>query len=237
MKPFQEMTEIEVSVVMPCLNEEKTICSCIEKAQHAMEGLSIKGEIIVADNGSTDGSVAIAENLGAKVAYQHIRGYGTAYRAGIQAARAKYIVMGDSDDTYDFADLEPFITPLRKGYDMVIGSRFKGEILPGAMSWSHRYVGNPILSGMLRWLFHASISDAHCGMRSLTREAYDRMQLQTTGMEYASEMVIKAVQLGLKIYEVPIIYYPRQGESKLNSFRDAWRHLRFMLRMTWKSSE
>ena len=224
-----EKKEIEVSVVMPCLNEEATVGACIEKAHRTLKRLGLRGEVIVADNGSTDASVPIAESLGARVVHQPIRGYGAAYQAGIQAARGKYILIGDSDDTYDFTDLERFITPLRNGYDFVMGSRFKGEILKGAMSWSHRTIGNPILSGILRWFFHTSISDAHCGMRAFTREAYEVMQLQTTGMEFASEMVIKVVQADLKLCEVPITYYPRQGESKLNSFRDAWRHLRFML--------
>ncbi len=220
---------IEVSVVMPCLNEQQTIGSCIEKAKRTMKSLGIRGEVVVADNGSTDNSVSIAENLGARVVHQPIRGYGAAYQAGIEATRGNYIIIGDSDDTYDFTDLERFLTPLRNGHDLVMGSRFKGEILPGAMPWSHRYIGNPILSGILRWVFHTSISDAHCGMRAFTRQAYDKMQLQTTGMEFASEMVVKAAQAGLKISETPITYYPRLGESKLNSFRDAWRHLRFML--------
>lgn len=225
----EQMMEVEVSIVMPCLNEQATIGSCIEKAQRTMKALGIRGEVVVADNGSTDGSVQIAESLGARVVHQSIRGYGAAYQAGIAAARGKYILIGDSDDTYDFTDIERFITPLRNGYDFVIGSRFKGEIRPGAMPWSHRYIGNPILSGILRWFFHTDISDAHCGMRAFTKEAYDKMALQTTGMEFASEMVVKAVGANLKICEVPITYYPREGESKLNSFRDAWRHLRFML--------
>lgn len=223
------MQEIECSIVMPCLNEQKTISRCIEKAQNALNKLGITGEIIVADNGSTDGSSQIAERLGAKVVRQPKRGYGSAYQAGISIAKGKYIIMGDSDDTYDFGDIERFIAPLRDGYDMVMGSRFKGKILPGAMTWSHRYIGNPILSGMLRLFFKTNISDSHCGMRSIRREAYDKLCLQTTGMEYASEMVIKAVQNGLRISEVPITYYPREGESKLCSFRDAWRHIRFML--------
>ena len=229
MNAREQIEEIEVSVVMPCLNEEATIGACIEKAQQTLKEMEIRGEVIVADNGSTDGSVAIAQSLGARVVHQPIRGYGAAYQAGIAAARGQYIVMGDSDDTYDFTDLERFITPLCNGYDLVMGSRFTGEIRPGAMSWAHRYIGNPILSGILRWLFHTAISDAHCGMRALTREAYNKMQLQTSGMEFASEMVIKAVQANLKMSEIPINYYPRAGESKLNSFRDAWRHLRFML--------
>ena len=224
-----EEEKIDVSIVMPCLNEQATIGACIEKAQRTMKDLGTRGEVIVADNGSTDGSATIAESLGATVVHQPIRGYGAAYLAGIAAAQGKYIIIGDSDDTYDFTDLERFIEPLHNGYDLVMGSRFKGEILPGAMSWSHRYIGNPILSGILRWFFKTDISDAHCGMRAFTRDAYDKMALQTTGMEFASEMVVKAVQEDLKIYEVPITYYPREGESKLSSFRDAWRHLRFML--------
>jgi glycosyltransferase involved in cell wall biosynthesis len=224
-----EEEKIDVSIVMPCLNEQATIGACIEKAQRTMKDLGTRGEVIVADNGSTDGSATIAESLGATVVHQPIRGYGAAYLAGIAAAQGKYIIIGDSDDTYDFTDLERFIEPLRNGYDLVMGSRFKGDILPGAMSWSHRYIGNPILSGILRWFFKTNISDAHCGMRSFTRDAYDKMALQTTGMEFASEMVVKAAGANLKVYEVPITYYPREGESKLNSFRDAWRHLRFML--------
>ena len=207
MNAREQIEEIEVSVVMPCLNEEATIGACIEKAQQTLKEMEIRGEVIVADNGSTDGSVAIAQSLGARVVHQPIRGYGAAYQAGIAAARGQYIVMGDSDDTYDFTDLERFITPLCNGYDLVMGSRFTGEIRPGAMSWSHRYIGNPILSGILRWLFHTAISDAHCGMRALTREAYNKMQLQTSGMEFASEMVIKAVQANLKMSEIPINYY------------------------------
>lgn len=162
--------------------------------------------------------------------HQPTRGYGAAYLAGFAAAQGQYIVMGDSDDTYDFTDLERFITPLQNGYDMVIGNRFKGEILPGAMPWARRYIGNPILSGMLRVLFGTYISDSHCGMRSFTAEAYRRMKLKTTGMEFASEMVIKAVQSKLKILEIPITYHPRGGESKLNAIRDAWRHIQFMLK-------
>lgn len=220
---------ILVSVVMPCLNEEETLGTCIQKAQNTLEELGIQGEIIVADNGSTDASVAIAERLGACVVHQPLRGYGAAYLAGITAAKGQYIVIGDSDDTYDFTDLERFIAPLRDGCDFIIGNRLKGEILPGAMPKLHRYLGNPVLTGILNLLFRSGVSDAHCGMRSFTREAYQRMKLQTTGMEFASEMVIKAIKTDLKIKEIPITYYPRKGESKLNSFRDGWRHLRFML--------
>ena len=219
-----------VSVVMPCLNEEDTLGICIEKAQSTLEALGLQGEVIIADNGSTDNSVAIAEDLKARIVHQSTRGYGAAYLAGFAAAQGHYIVMGDSDDTYDFTDLERFITPLQNGYNFVIGNRFKGNILPGAMPWANRYIGNPILSGMLRILFGTYISDSHCGMRSFTAEAYKRMDLKTTGMEFASEMVIKAVQSELRILEIPITYHPRGGESKLNAIRDAWRHIRFMLK-------
>ena len=215
---------------MPCLNEEDTLASCIDKAQSTLRALGIHGEVVIADNGSTDTSVAIAERLGAKVVHQPTRGYGAAYLAGFAAAQGEYIVMGDSDDTYDFTDLERFITPLQNGYDLVIGNRFKGKILPGAMPWARRHIGNPILSGMLRVLWGTDISDSHCGMRAFTADAYKRMDLKTTGMEFASEMVIKAVQSELKILEIPITYHPRGGESKLNAIRDAWRHIRFMLK-------
>ena len=223
---------ILVSVVMPCLNEEETLGTCIQKAQNTLKDLDIQGEVVVADNGSTDASVEIAERLGARAVHQPLRGYGAAYLAGIAAAEGQYIVIGDSDDTYDFTDLERFITPLRDGCDFVIGNRLKGEILPGAMPKLHRYLGNPVLTGILNVLFRSGVSDAHCGMRSFTREAYQQMELQTTGMEFASEMVIKAIKTDLKIKEIPITYYPRKGESKLNSFRDGWRHLRFMLMLS-----
>ena len=221
---------LQVSLVMPCLNEEETLGICIEKAQTTLDVLGIVGEVVIADNGSTDNSVAIAEDLEARVVHQQMRGYGATYLAGFAAAQGQYIVMGDSDDTYDFTDLERFIAPLQNGYDFVIGNRFKGNILPGAMPWANRYIGNPILSGMLRLLFRTDIGDAHCGMRSFTKAAYKRMNLKTTGMEFASEMVIKAVEVKLKIQEIPITYHPRDGESKLNAIRDAWRHIRFMLK-------
>ncbi len=229
MHPMKNET-IEVSIVMPCLNEEETLGICIEKAQSTLKSLGYSGEVVIADNGSTDSSVEIAKRLGARVVHQPTRGYGAAYLAGFAAAQGQYIVMGDSDDTYDFTDLERFLKPLQNGYDFVIGNRFKGEILPGAMPWARRYIGNPILSGMLRLLFGTYISDSHCEMRSFTAEAYKRMDMKTTGMEFASEMVIKAVQSELKILEIPITYHPRGGESKLNAIQDAWRHIRFMLK-------
>jgi len=183
----------------------------------------------VADNGSTDGSVEIAERLGARVVHQAERGYGAAYMKGIAAAQGEYILIGDSDNTYDFMDLPRLITPLTQGYDLVMGSRFMGKILPGAMPWANRYIGNPVLTGMLNLLFKLRISDAHSGLRAFTRSAYERMQLRTTGMEFASEMVIKASLARLKISEVPITYHPRGGTSKLSPLGDGWRHVRFML--------
>ncbi len=220
-----------VSVVMPCLNEHETLGICIKKAASTLERLEIDGEIVVADNGSTDGSVEIARSLGARVIEEDKKGYGNAYRAGIAAAKGDYIIIGDSDDSYDFTDIGRFINKLNEGFDVVMGTRFGGQIKKGAMPWLHRYVGNPILTGVLNIFFRSGISDAHCGMRGFTKSAYHRMDLQTAGMEFASEMVIKAALLNLKITEIPITLHPdgRSGEPHLRSFRDGWRHLRFML--------
>lgn len=219
----------DVSVVIPCLNEEQTIGACVSKALGAFTAMNCTGEVIVVDNGSTDRSVATALERGARVIHEERRGYGSALRAGIGAAQGTYIVMADGDDTYDFSILGQFVDRLRQGYDLVMGSRFGGTILPGAMTWSHRYIGNPILSGMLRLFFGGGVSDSHCGLRAFTKQSYAAMDLHTTGMEFASEMVIHALKKKLRIAEIPITYYPRQGESKLASFRDAWRHMRFML--------
>jgi glycosyltransferase involved in cell wall biosynthesis len=219
-----------VSVVIPCLNEERGIATCVEKARRAFTELNVEGEVIVVDNGSTDRSAEAAQAAGALVIREPRRGYGSAYHAGFGAARGKYLVMGDGDDTYDFLDIPRFLEPLRSGRaDLVIGSRFQGEIRPGAMSWSHRWIGNPLLSGMLRLLFGTSVSDSHCGLRAFTRDAYNRLRLGALGMEYASEMVICALRERLRITELPITYHPRIGESKLEGIRDAWRHVRFML--------
>lgn len=220
---------MEISVVMPCLNEEKTIGICIKKAFDYFKNEGIEGEVIVVDNGSTDNSINIAKSLGAKVLYQPVRGYGSAYLMGLEEAKGKYIIMADADDTYDLQEIGKFLIPLRQEYEFCIGSRFKGKILAGAMPWLHQYIGNPILTWILNLFFHAKISDPHCGMRAVTKEAYKKLNLKTIGMEFASEMVIKALQIKLKIKEIPITYYLRQGESKLNSFKDGWRHLRFML--------
>src|SRR5579884_3831966 len=229
MAPDLEGQEIVVSVVMPCLNEEKTIGICVEKALLGIAKTGLPGEVVVSDNGSTDRSVEIATEKGARVIHQPLRGYGNAYRAGFEAARGKYIVMGDSDDTYDFTEIDQLVGKLREGNEYVLGSRFAGTILPGAMPWANRYIGNPILTGMLNFMFGLKSSDAHSGFRAFTEEAYRRMRLQTTGMEFASELVINAARAKLKVAEVPITYYPRGGESKLHRVRDAWRHVRFML--------
>jgi len=223
--------EFEVSIVMPCLNEEETIGICVEKAIETMKKHGIKGEVVVIDNGSTDKSVQIAESLGARVLSQPVRGYGNAYIKGLTNVRGMYIVMGDSDDSYDFTDIERFVVPLRDGYDMVMGTRLKGEIKKGAMPWLHRYVGNPVLSGFLNVLFKTGISDAHCGMRSFTKSAFEKMHLSACGMEFASEMVINASKANLKIKEIPITLYPhgRSRKPHLRSFRDGWRHIRLML--------
>jgi len=182
----------EVSVVLPCLNEAKTVGKCIEKALAALQQAGIAGEVIVADNGSTDGSVDICRRLGVTVVHQPRRGYGNAYLKGIAAAHGRYVLMADADDTYDLSELPRFIELLRDGHDMVIGNRFAGRILPGAMDWSHRYLGNPILSGLLRVMFSTSVGDAHSGMRAFTREAYEKLRLKSGGMEFASEMVVNA---------------------------------------------
>ncbi len=222
---------VKISVVMPCLNEAETLAVCIGKAAHALQALALPGEIIVADNGSTDNSVAIAEACGARVVREMKKGYGHAYHAGIMAAQGEYIVIGDSDDSYDFSDIGRFLEPLLQGYDLVMGSRFKGGIEKGAMPWLHRYIGNPFLSGLLNAMYHTGISDAHCGMRSFTKSAYVKMNLRTGGMEYASEMVIRAAQTNLKMCEIPIVLHKdgRNRPPHLRSFRDGWRHLRFML--------
>ncbi|MCG8430209.1 MAG: glycosyltransferase family 2 protein [Candidatus Omnitrophica bacterium] len=220
---------IALSVVLPCLNEEEGIAACLSKIRRIFDRYGINGEIIVADNGSTDRSPEIAESFDARVVYESRRGYGAAYLCGLRHARGKFIIIGDSDDTYNFNDIPKFLKPLEEGYDFVMGSRFKGAIQQGAMSWSHRYIGNPILSAMCRLFFRTALSDIHCGMRAFTAEAYRRMRLSTLGMEFATEMVVSALSNHLKIYEIPIDYHPRAGSSKLNAFLDAWRHIRFML--------
>jgi glycosyltransferase involved in cell wall biosynthesis len=221
--------ELLVSVVIPALNEAESIEACVRRSIETMEKHSIPGEVVVADNGSTDGTPDLARAAGARVIHEARQGYGSAYLAGFAAARGAYIVMGDADETYDFTEIARFIEPLEEGADLVMGSRLRGKIHPGAMPALHRYVGNPVLTGVLNLFFRTGVSDAHCGMRAFRRDLLPRLDLRTTGMEFASEQVIRASKLGLDIREIPIEYHPRTGESKLSSFSDGWRHLRFLL--------
>jgi glycosyltransferase involved in cell wall biosynthesis len=217
-----------VSVVIPCLNEAETITECVNRALKALHDHELSGEVIVADNGSDDGSPELATDAGARVVHEPRRGYGSAYLAGFAGARGEYIVMADADLTYDFADVPRFVEQLEAGAQLVIGDRMD-NIHPGAMPWLHRYVGNPMLTGVLNLFFRTGVSDAHCGMRGFRRDILPVLDLRTTGMEFASEMVIRASKERLDIREFPIEYHPRGGESKLSSFRDGWRHLRFLL--------
>jgi glycosyltransferase involved in cell wall biosynthesis len=217
-----------VSVVIPCLNEEENIEQCVRAALAAMDEAGIPGEVVVADNDSEDASAELAAAAGARVVHEPRRGYGSAYLAGFAAARGRYIVMGDADLTYDFNEIPRFVEHLDAGAELVMGNRME-NIHPGAMPWHHRYIGNPVLTGILNVFFRTGVSDAHCGMRAVRREVLPRLDLRTTGMEFASEMVIRASKEKLDIREFPIEYHPRGGESKLSSFRDGWRHLRFLL--------
>jgi hypothetical protein len=217
-----------VSVVIPCLNEAENIEECVHRAQRVLSDSGLTGEVIVADNGSDDGSATLATDAGALVVHEPRRGYGSAYLAGFAAAVGDYIVMADADLTYDFDDIPRFVEELDNGAELVIGDRMHG-IKPGAMPWLHRYVGNPLLSGVLNLFFGTGVHDAHCGMRAVRREVLPRLDLRTTGMEFASEMVVRAGKEDLVISEIPIHYHPREGQSKLSSFRDGWRHLRFLL--------
>jgi len=223
--------ELELSIVMPCLNEAETLARCIEQAQRALERHGIAGEVIVADNGSTEGSREIAARMGARVVRVAERGYGAALQGGIAAARGRYVLMGDADGSYDFGDLWRFVEKLREGYDLVMGNRFQGGIAPGAMPPLHRYLGNPLLTGIGRLLFRSPCGDFHCGLRAFSKAAHERLELQTTGMEFASEMVVKATLLGQRITEVPTTLAPdgRSRPPHLRSWRDGWRHLRFLL--------
>jgi glycosyltransferase involved in cell wall biosynthesis len=222
---------VEVSIVMPCLNEAETLAACIQKAQRAIEAKGLAAEIIVADNGSTDGSQVIARELGARVVEVTRKGYGSALIGGIDAAHGDFVIMGDADDSYDFGAIGPLIEKLREGCDLVIGNRFAGGIEAGAMPWSHRWIGNPVLTLISRVFFHTPVGDMHCGLRGFRKDAYERMRLRATGMEFASEMVIKASLKGMRIAEVPVTLRPdgRSRPPHLRTWRDGWRHLRFML--------
>jgi len=221
---------VEVSFVMPCLDEAETLAGCIEAAKRCIERNRLSAEIVVADNGSTDDSREIARRMGARVVDATVRGYGAAIMAGFEAARGRYLVVGDADQSYDFEEAFPMIERLRDGADVCMGSRFEGRIEPGAMPWLHRWVGNPALSLIGRVLFRSKISDFHCGLRALTKDTFDRLRLRTTGMEFASELVVKATTLGCRIDEVPITLRPdgRSRRPHLRSFPDGWRHLRFL---------
>ncbi len=223
--------DIEVSVVMPCLNEAETLEICIQKAAGCLKKNNVRSEIVIADNGSTDGSQDIATRNGARVVPVERKGYGAALQGGFDAAYGKFMLMGDADDSYDFENLMPFIEGLRNGHDVVMGNRFKGGVAPGAMPALHRYIGNPILTTVLNVFFRSGIGDAHCGLRGITKEAYQRLNLQTTGMEFASEMVVKASTRKLNMTEVATTLRPdgRSRAPHLRSFRDGWRHLRFMM--------
>jgi glycosyltransferase involved in cell wall biosynthesis len=222
---------VELSVVMPCLNEAETLGTCIRKAREFLDSHDVTGEIVIADNGSTDGSQEIATGLGAHVVPVTEKGYGSALLGGIEASKGRYVIVGDSDDSYNFADLSPFLEKLREGYDLVMGNRFKGGIRPGAMPALHRYLGNPVLSFIGHLFFKTPVRDFHCGLRGFTRDLAGRMDLRTTGMEFASEMVVKAALYGVKVTEVPTTLSPdgRNRPPHLRSWRDGWRHLRFLL--------
>ena len=225
------MRTCEASIVIPCLNEEATVGLCVAKGLEALRLAGVSGEVVVADNGSADCSMQVAREAGARVVACPVRGYGAALKCGIAAAQGRYLVMGDADDTYDFLLLPRLVAPLQAGADLVMGSRLRGGLRQGAMPWLHRWVGTPVMTFLLNRLYGTRLSDVNCGMRGFTREAVARMNLQCDGMEFASEMVIKAVRAGLRIVEVPVDYHPavRDRKAKLRTFRDGWRHLRFML--------
>jgi glycosyltransferase involved in cell wall biosynthesis len=222
---------LELSIVLPCLNEERTVGICVQQARSFLENGNVSGEVIIADNGSTDLSAQIARSAGARVVPVVQKGYGNALKGGFEAAGGKFIIMADADESYDLIHLMPFLEKLREGYDLVMGNRFKGGIKKGAMPWHHRYIGNPILSFIGQLFFKTPAKDFHCGLRGFTKEAVQRMNLQTTGMELASEIVIKASILDMKVCEVPTTLSPdgRERPPHLRSFRDGWRHLRFLL--------
>lgn len=222
---------MKLTILMPCLDEVETLGACISRANAWIARTGTDAEILVADNGSTDGSQQLAESLCARVIDVPQKGYGSALYSGAKAARGRYIIMGDSDGSYDFSDLDGFVHRLDEGFDLVMGNRFAGGIAPGAMPWKNRYIGNPLLSWLGRVLFRSPAGDFHCGIRGFTREAFDRMDLRTTGMEFATEMVIKATVLGMRVTEVPTTL-SKDGRSRpphLRPWRDGWRHLRFML--------
>ena len=221
--------ELESTVLMPCLNESDAIVDCVEEARRALDSANVKGEVLVVDNGSSDGSAELARKAGARVVHEPEKGYGNAYLRGFKEARGNYIIIGDADGTYDFSLVPEFLARLREGYDFVNGSRTKGHIEGGAVPFLHRYVGTPILGWLLNRLSGAKFSDAHCGMRGFTRQAVEKMELRTPGMEFAFEMILRASRAGLRMCELPVPLRTRKGTSKLRTFYDGWRYLRFML--------
>ena len=224
----KDLEQLDVSVVLPCLNEEETVASCVRKALAWFDRAGLRGEVIVVDNGSTDRSRDEALRAGARVIQEPRRGYGNAHLRGFSEARGEVIVMADADDTYDLLDLDPLMEPIRRGYDMTVGNRLD-SLEPGSMTWSHRVIGTPAINFILGIVAGSRIGDSQCGLRAFTKDAYRRMELTSPGMELASEMILKAFRRGMKVAEVPIPYAVRKGESKLNTFRDGWRHLRFLL--------
>lgn len=225
------LNEIEVSVVIPCLNEARSIGACIEKALHAFGNLGIRGEVVVSDNGSTDGSAEVGRQHGARVVYTETKGYGSALRNGIANAHGEFIILGDADGSHDFSEIGKFINKWREGYNFVVGNRLHSELKAGAMSWHHRHLGTPILTTILNLFFGAGVTDINCGMRGMTRELASRLDFRTNGMEFASESLIKAAKAGARITEVPITMWPdqRNRPPHLRPFRDGWRHLRFIM--------
>jgi glycosyltransferase involved in cell wall biosynthesis len=223
--------ELELTILMPCLNEAETVGKCVQKAQAFLQRYSVRGEVLVSDNGSQDGSPEIAVRAGARVVNAPTRGYGAALIYGTLAARGKYVIMGDADESYDFEELLPFLEQLRAGADLVIGNRFRGGIKAGAMPWMNRWIGTPVLSGLGRLFFHSQVGDFNCGLRACTRAAFQKLDLRTTGMEFASEMIVKAALLGLRFAEVPTTLAPagRSRPPHLRPWRDGWRHLRSLL--------
>lgn len=221
----------ELSVVLPCLNEALSLAACVQRIRGTFEEHQIRGEVVIADNGSRDGSVAIAESMGLRVAHVGARGYGSTLQGGIALARGRYVLIGDSDGTYDFRHIPRFLERLRQGYDLVVGNRFQGGIAAGAMPRLHRYIGNPLLSLLGRLLFHVPCRDFHCGLRAFSKSAYEKLGMRSTGMEFASEMVVKAALMKLRVTEVPTTLFrdKRNRRSHLRTWRDGWRHLRFML--------
>ena len=227
--PETEAPDLDVSIIMPCLNEEQSVAGCVQQALAWLARSGIRGEVIVVDNGSTDRSAELAAGAGARVTYETGRGYGRTLLRGFREARGKYLVMGDCDGTYDFDKLEPLLAPLRDGYELVVGNRLGAMLAPGAMPWAHRFLGTPLITFLVRLFSGARLRDSQCGLRAIRRESFQRLNLKAKGMEFASEMILKAARQGLRMTEVPIPYYCRTGESKLSTVRDGWRHLKFLL--------